>query len=193
MSQFSLQDKPSLFVVALPIGNPHDLSFRAKETLEFVDVIFCEDKRKYLEFARRANIVVSDRQHLEPLPGDTDRENDWDFIFQKHSSIKKWALVSDAGSPIVNDPGLSLLRYVRSKSWNVISIPGPSAPIAAWQWSGGFGLPYYFAGFTPKAKRSEAKELYDFFSALKFTSTFCFFDTRHQFETTYEHLLNKAR
>jgi len=168
-------------VVALPIGNVGDLSLRARTALEEADLIFCEDTRKISELARRADLNL--RAKLLPLPG--GREHDIDFEkFQLDPQYRSWVLVSDAGSPVVNDPGSELLAFCREHQVAVQAVPGPSAPVLAWQWSGGFGLPFVFSGFSPKAKSASSKELADFFRPARSAGTFVFFETKHQFEVT---------
>jgi 16S rRNA (cytidine1402-2'-O)-methyltransferase len=152
--------------------------------LRDADLIFCEDTRKFHDLAQRAGFPV--KAKLISLPGDREFETDWER-FAADSPTTKWALVSDAGTPIVNDPGAALLRFCRERGVAVEAVPGPSAPVAAWQWSGGFGVPFVFAGFAPKANPG-TRELLDFFSPVASCRTFVFFDTRHQLATTLEHL-----
>lgn len=184
--------KPSkLYVVGLPIGNPLDLTERARLTLQVSDKIFCEDTRKTRELLERSQVAI--KAKLVALPGQREKEILWDQEFKK-SDGEIWALVSDAGTPLVNDPGLHLLKACQLEGINVSAIPGACAPILAWQWSGGFGLPFYFAGFAPKAKSYDNKSLQDFFSpATRLGGTFCFFDTKHQIETTLEHLVKSPQ
>jgi 16S rRNA (cytidine1402-2'-O)-methyltransferase len=179
-----------LTLVATPLGNPEDLSFRAKRVLESADLILCEDTRKARELFERAKIQT--KAKLVALPG--DREDHFDF--ERHlAPVQNVALISDAGTPIVNDPGHAVLDWVRKASraaeWQVQAVPGPSAPILALQWSGGFGLPFVFLGFVPKA-RAHSKEIQSFFEGLLHTSGSCiFFDTKHQFPETMQFLQKK--
>lgn len=168
-------------LVALPLGNGDDLSPRARTALETADVIFCEDTRKTRDFCQRVQLNCKAR--LISLPGDSERAQRWEKI-----EGDRWALVSDAGTPIVNDPGIELLRYCRNHGISVHAIPGPSAPVLAWQWSGGFGLPFCFAGFAPKARQAGVRSLVEFFAPAQHCRTFVFFDTRHQVLTTLAHL-----
>lgn len=178
---------PLVSLVAIPLGNPEDLSVRAARRLREARVIFCEDTRKLGELLKRASIET--RARLVALPGAREREFDWArFASEGEGHGESWVLVSDAGTPIVNDPGLELTRFAREHGWPLEAVPGPCAPILAWQWGGGFGLPFHFAGFAPKAKRAGAKELEDFFAGLRGAGTFAYFDSKHQFETTLEHL-----
>lgn len=179
--------KPNrLKIVAVPIGNPQDLSPRAREALLSADRIYCEDTRKAKELFLRADMAP--RAKLIPLPGNREQEIDWTREYQNGSG-EEWALISDAGTPLVNDPGGHLLQASFLHEVPVTVVPGPCAPIAAWQWSGAFGLPFTFAGFPPKAKSSKAQALVDFFHpALHQGGTFCFFETKHQMLTTLQFL-----
>ena len=179
---------PTVALVALPLGNVQDLSARARSTLESSDLIFCEDTRRLQDLAARAHLAL--KAKLVSLPGDRERDMDWARFLPDYAT---WALVSDAGTPIVNDPGASLLTWAQGRGCHVSAIPGPSAPVLAWQWSGGFGLPYVFAGFAPKAKRPEAKELAEFFAPLSQARTFVYFDSRHQAVLTLQGLVALGR
>jgi len=113
------------------------------------------------------------------LPG--DRESETPFANFPGGA---WAFCSDAGTPVVNDPGRALLRWCREREIAVEAVPGPSAPILAWQWSGGFGLPFVFAGFPPRFKSSANLDFRDFFAPAKQAGTFCFFESKHHLPTT---------
>lgn len=179
---------PSLVsLVALPLGNARDLSPRAAETLQKANLLFCEDTRKFHELAQRAGLSEL-RAKLVSLPGDREFELNWFEYCEDVEEGQNWALVSDAGTPIVNDPGAALLKFCREQGVKTEAVPGPCAFVAAWQWSGGFGVPFSFAGFPPKVKSAASKELADFFAPARVARTFAFFDTRHQVQTTFQHL-----
>ncbi len=174
-------------LVAVPIGHPQDLSPRAKETIQDSQVVFCEDSRKLRTLAEKTNIDLGDKKII-PLPGDQESTFDFDscFLSLKKKNLFRICFVSDAGSPVISDPGQGLLRYSRQKNFQVKAVPGPSAWVLALQWSGAFGLPFCFGGFAPKAKSSQSQELQFFFDLAKQNSrgTFCFFDTKHQYSKT---------
>lgn len=172
--------------VAVPLGNPEDLSPRARAALTGAQRIFCEDTRKLRELLDRAAVTVSAR--VTALPGDRENEVDPTAWAREDGAEARWVFVSDAGTPIVNDPGRALLLWCRERRCEIEAIPGPSAPVMAWQWSGGFGLPFVFAGFAPKAKTPGTKDLTRFFASSAAAKTFVFFDTKHQFDTTLAHL-----
>ncbi|MBS1986096.1 MAG: hypothetical protein JST16_18190 [Bdellovibrionales bacterium] len=177
-------------LVAIPLGNPKDLSPRAAETLATVDRIFCEDTRKTKDLLARSGVTF--RARLTALPGDSEHDYDWVRELERAAPNESWALVSDAGTPLVNDPGAGLLAFCHKQNIPVVAVPGPCAPVLAWQWSGGFGLPFVFAGFVPKAKNAGAKALTEFFATVQTAGTFSYFDTKHQFSTTLDHLMESG-
>jgi 16S rRNA (cytidine1402-2'-O)-methyltransferase len=147
---------PGLYIVATPIGNLSDLSPRAAETLRHADHILAEDKRvtaKLLAHAgARAPMTV-----YHDHSSDEDRRRTLNML-----AIKAVALVSDAGTPLISDPGYKLVRAARAAGHPIFTIPGPCAAIAALTVA---GLPtdrFLFAGFLPaktKARRDAIGEL----------------------------------
>ena len=154
---------PGLYIVATPIGNLGDLSPRAAETLRRADLILAEDKRvtaKLLAHAGAKAPMATYHDHSS----EADRAKALDAI-----AGKSVALVSDAGTPLVSDPGYKLVRAAREAGRAVFTIPGPCAAIAALTIA---GLPtdrFLFAGFLPaktKARRDAIAELADIKASL---------------------------
>lgn len=139
--------KPGLYIVATPIGNLGDLSPRAAETLRNADLVLAEDKRVSAKL-----LAHSGSKARMAVYHDHSSEADRDAILARlaHEVV---ALVSDAGTPLISDPGYKLVRAARQAGHSVYTIPGPSAVIAALSIA---GLPtdrFLFAGFLPtKAK-----------------------------------------
>lgn len=138
---------PGLYIVATPIGNLSDLSPRAAQTLRRAELILAEDKRvtaKLLAHAGATAPMAVYHDHSK----DADRQR-----FLQAIATKAVALVSDAGTPLISDPGYKLVRAARLDGHAVFTVPGPCAAIAALTVS---GLPtdrFLFAGFLPaKAK-----------------------------------------
>lgn len=181
-----MSSKVSVTLVALPIGNPLDLSARGAKALTEADIIFCEDTRKMDELAERAQLKL--RAVRVALPGSREFEIDWISYLEKAAPGEKWVMVSDAGTPVLNDPGKSLIDFSFQKNLELVAVPGPSAPIMALQWGGGFGLPFIFAGFVPKAEGEQSAVLKTFFSLMPTKGSFCFFDTKHQVVASLEFL-----
>jgi 16S rRNA (cytidine1402-2'-O)-methyltransferase len=143
-----------LLLVGTPIGNLSDLSPRAQEALKSADLILCEDTRhtrKLLTHFGISNDVQSFHQYNEDDKSERiiDRIEAGDVI----------ALVSDAGMPVVSDPGFRLVRLARERKLPVEPIPGPFAAVLALVASGIPPLPFTFFGFTPH-RAGERKELY---------------------------------
>lgn len=158
-----------LLVVALPIGNAEDLSARAKKALLSVDGVLAEDTRKFKEFCKWAGLTLSCEVHS--FDSNTEREIDAQKFFGKLTG--KWALVSDAGTPAINDPGSWIVKSARHHKVKVTSLPGASALTLAIQMTGGFGNPISFLGFTPKKVKKE------FFENFASSKTLVFFESKH--------------
>ena len=156
----------TLHVVATPLGNLDDLTIRAAKCLKEVDLIVCEDTRRTGTLLRHLKVrkpVLSLFEHNERdrLPEVLDRIERGDNV----------ALVSDAGTPTISDPGFHLVRAARKRKLTVSPIPGPSAVVAAISVS---GLPtdsFLFVGFLPRgsnARRGRLGDLKDLRSTLVF-------------------------
>lgn len=136
----------TLFVVATPIGNLEDLSFRALRTLKEVDVIAAEDTRRTAKLLAHYAIhksMVSLREHNERR--ETPR------LIIRLQAGESVALVSDAGTPGISDPGQHLVRSAREAGIRVSPIPGPSAVMAALSASGEPASEFVFLGFPPRS------------------------------------------
>ncbi len=157
---------PGLYVTSTPIGNLGDMSFRARKVLEQADIIACEDTRvtgKLLAYFDIKTPAVSYHDHNEQkiLP----------LLLERLEAGQIVALVSDAGTPLISDPGYRLVKEARNAGYSVSSIPGASAILAALTSA---GLPtdrFMFAGFLPNKTQARRKTLTDL-SALKATLVF---------------------
>ena len=137
-------DIPSLAIVATPIGNLKDLSFRAQEVLQSVDYVLCEDTRR----ARKLKTHLGFEASLVSFHEHNERSRIPKIIaFMKNG--KKFALISDAGTPVLSDPGLLLVQRMNEEHLTLTFIPGPSAVIAALVLSGLPPQPFTFLGFPP--------------------------------------------
>jgi 16S rRNA (cytidine1402-2'-O)-methyltransferase len=140
----SCKPEAGLYVVATPIGNSGDISLRALYTLTSADAIFCEDTRVSGALFKRYGIkkpLISCHEHNED-----ERQSEITARIEKGAVI---ALVSDAGLPLIADPGFRLVRACREKELPVLVIPGANAALTA---LAGAGLPtdqFHFGGFLP--------------------------------------------
>jgi 16S rRNA (cytidine1402-2'-O)-methyltransferase len=160
---------PGLHIVATPIGNLRDITLRALATLAGADLIACEDTRVTRKLLDRYAIVTP----LTPYH-DHNATAARPRLLQRLAEGAAIALVSDAGTPLVSDPGYKLVRAVQEAGYSVTSLPGPSAPLAALAVA---GLPtdqFFFAGFLPPkqtARRARIAEL------ARIPATLVFFET----------------
>ncbi len=149
--------EPGLYIVATPIGNLGDITIRALETLAACDVLACEDTRITRRLLDRYGIrarPVAYHEHNADSAGPK--------LIAALKEGKTVALVSDAGTPLVSDPGFRLVRIAREEGLRVIPIPGASAPLAALAASGMPSDDFRFIGFLPAkdaARRARLAEL----------------------------------
>jgi 16S rRNA (cytidine1402-2'-O)-methyltransferase len=148
---------PGLHIVATPIGNLGDITLRALATLAGADLIACEDTRVTRKLLDRYAITTP----LTPYH-DHNATTARPKLLQRLAEGAAVALVSDAGTPLVSDPGFKLVRAVQEAGYSVTALPGASAPLAALAVA---GLPtdqFFFAGFLPPkqtARRTRIAEL----------------------------------
>ena len=156
---------PGLYIVATPIGNLGDLSPRAAAILTAVDLIAVEDSRVTAKLLQHIGIK---RPMLPYHDHNADKVRPGLIARMANEAI---ALVSDAGTPLISDPGYKLVRDARAAGHKIVTIPGPSAVIAALTLS---GLPtdrFLFAGFLPPKAKARADMLAEF-KALRATLVF---------------------
>jgi 16S rRNA (cytidine1402-2'-O)-methyltransferase len=161
-----------LYVVATPIGNLADISFRAIETLKQVDLIAAEDTRHVkllLNHYGISNKVTSFHQHNEEKAAES--------LLEKLRDGLSIALVSDAGTPLLSDPGMPLVRRVKDAGLDVVPIPGACALIAALSAAGLPVTKFSFEGFLPRT--SSARKAF-FTEKLTITTTWVFYESCHR-------------
>lgn len=181
MIQRSFQDeKPTLYVVSTPIGNLKDITYRAIEVLNQVDVILCEDTRTSKTLLNTYDIhkpLISFHDHNK-----TDKSADIISLLEEGKNL---AIISDAGTPGINDPGYELISEVIEKGYHVVSIPGASAILAALVVSGCLIQPFTFIGFLPR-KQSHKKEVIE--SYITRTETLAIYESPLRVKKTLEDL-----
>ncbi len=160
-----------LYIVATPIGNIEDISIRAKRVLNNADIIACEDTRMAKKLF---SLLGLDTQKNFICYEDHREDKISEILIQKMQNGLSVALISDAGSPLISDPGYKLVKLCRQNNLHIETIPGACAVISALQLS---GLPtnrFMFAGFIPnktKAKTDLFEELKDINTTLVFYET----------------------
>lgn len=163
---------PVLYIVATPIGNLSDLSSRALEVLSSVDMVAAEDTRHSGRLLAHFNIkasMISVHDHNE-----RDR---CALIIRHLEEGRRIALVSDAGTPLISDPGFILVRAVREAGFRVVPIPGCSAFVTALSASGLPSDRFFFNGFLPAKSKGRLDQL----KALEGeTATLIFYESTHR-------------
>ena len=173
----------TLFLVATPIGNLEDITARALRVLGDVALIAAEDTRRTAHLLSRYAITTpttSLHEHNE-----TQKAPSLVARLQAGESI---ALVSDAGTPVISDPGHHLIRLAIDAGIRVEPIPGPSAIIAALAASGFATQPFVFLGFPPTRSKDRKQWLLDLAAA---RSTAVFFESPHRIRGTLEEIMTQ--
>ena len=154
MIQRSFKDKkPTLFIVSTPIGNLSDMTYRAVEILQNVDVIFAEDTRNSGVLLKHFNITTPMMSYHEFNKEEKSLE-----AVKYLEEGKNLAIITDAGTPGISDPGYVIIQKVLESSFYVVPIPGASASLTALVGSGLSMQPHTFIGFLPR-KKGDAKTL----------------------------------
>lgn len=170
----------TLYLVPTPIGNLGDISIRCRETLENADFIAAEDTRVTLKLLNHLGIkksLVSYYEHNKTFKGGQ--------IVERILAGETCALVSDAGSPAISDPGEDLVRQCAQAGITVCAIPGPCAAITALSISGQATGRFCFEGFLSTAKKSRREHL-EFLKAER--RTMIFYEAPHKLAATLEDL-----
>lgn len=167
-----------LYLVATPIGNLGDFSFRAREVLSEVDYILCEDTRHSGSLLKHFEISKPLKSYHSFNEAKTEEQ-----IIEDLKSGKKIALISDAGTPGISDPGERLIKRCIKENISYSAIPGPCAPILALTLSGFDTLPFQFIGFLPKTASELRLELAN---ALMYQGTTICFESPHRIHKTLE-------
>jgi 16S rRNA (cytidine1402-2'-O)-methyltransferase len=171
----------ALVIVATPIGNLSDISPRALEALRTADLIACEDTRQTLKLLNHFGIQ-------KPLVSyhDFNEEKKATELGEKIRNGSNIAIVSDAGTPGISDPGYRLVRYCRERGLRVLSIPGANAAVTALAASGLPSDEFFFAGFLPSKKGARRDKL-DSLRSMR--ATLIFYEAPHRIEVTLTDLL----
>ncbi|MGV7208339.1 16S rRNA (cytidine(1402)-2'-O)-methyltransferase [Oxalobacteraceae bacterium A2-2] len=162
----------TLYVVATPIGNITDISLRALHVLSLVNAVACEDTRNTAQLMHRFGLhqpLIAAHQHNEREVAET--------LIARLQAGERIALVSDAGTPAVSDPGARIVDAVRAAGLRVLPLPGASAAVTALSASGLVNDQFYFVGFLPAKARQRESVLR---SLLPVTATLVFYEAPHR-------------
>jgi len=170
---------PKLWVVATPLGNPGDLSPRAREILSRAEVVLAEDTRRAQDQFRRWDLpsrrFLSLHEHNEGQRVEVVLE----FLRQG----QEVAIISDAGTPCVSDPGYLLVKACREEGIEVSPVPGPSVVVAALSASGLPPVPFTFIGFLPR-KEGDVRRLLERYA--DFPGSLVFFERKDRLGASLE-------
>ncbi len=175
--------QPILYVVATPIGNLSDITLRALDVLRSVALIAAEDTRHASGLLRHHKIqtpLISYHHHNEHQKTDQLQQ-----IMSQGASI---ALISDAGTPGISDPGEVLIRMAWAQGWRIIPIPGACAVTTLISASPLAGHPFYFEGFLPAKDQARAKRLAELGEQ---PYTLIFYEAPHRLLSTLKALINQ--
>lgn len=171
---------PGLYVVATPIGNLADITLRALQTLAAADVVACEDTRNSRVLLDRYGItsrLMAYHDHNGPQARP--------IVLEKLAEGGSVALISDAGTPLIADPGYKLVVAAREAGHSVVSIPGPSAVVAALSIAGHPTDQFTFAGFLPSKSKARADAIADL---AHLPGTVCLYEAPSRLANTLEAL-----
>jgi 16S rRNA (cytidine1402-2'-O)-methyltransferase len=169
----------TLFIVATPIGNLSDVSERAKATLASVSVVLCEDTRVTGKLLSHFGIKTPTMSYHQHSGNDKTKK-----IFEMLEEGKDLALVTDAGTPGISDPGGKLVEAVVKKGFTIVPIPGPSAATAALSVCGFPTDEFLFLGFPPNKKGRQT--YFDRLAAIE--STAVIYESTHRIFKTLDEI-----
>lgn len=173
--------KAGLYLVATPIGNLGDITLRAIDILKRVDAIACEDTRV-------SGFLLKSHEIKKPLLSihDHNELQDADKIIARIREGQAIALISDAGMPLISDPGYKLIRECQKADIYVTSLPGANAPLMALQLSGLPSDQFSFLGFLPSKTTARREELAKWKAV---SSTLIFFESANRIDKSLEDIL----
>lgn len=176
-----INENPSLFLVATPIGNLEDFTIRAINILNKVDIIFAEDTRVSVNLLKHYDIKTPLSSYHE-----FNKDSQGHVILNKLKEGKDVALISDAGMPVISDPGYDIACEAISLGYNVVPIPGSNAALSALIVSGLAPMPFTFYGFLDSKEQKRKKELLEIKEKKETT---IFYESPHRIKKTLEDML----
>ena len=172
----------ALYIVSMPIGNMMDITLRALDVLKKCDFVICEDSRvssRLLSFFKINKPFIIYNDHSDQ----TTRNKIANLITEEGKSL---CLISDAGTPLISDPGYKLVDFLIENNIEVKSVPGPCSVIASLSISGIESDKFLFAGFLPNTKSQKEKFLHDL---VDYNSTIILFESAKRLTASLEIIL----
>lgn len=145
-----MQINPTLSIVSVPLGNPGDITVRALHVLQNCDLLICEERKNAARLFKSLNIPFPSESYL--VINEHTKKREFEEILKQVATHSHTAFISDAGTPVLCDPGANLVKNLREMGIGIQVIPGPSALTAALALSGVGGHGFYFAGYPPREK-----------------------------------------
>ncbi len=173
-------NKNTLYIIPTPIGNLEDITLRSINILKMVDKIYAEDTRVSMKLLSHYDI----KKPIESMH-EFNETSKTDSIIRDLDSGLNIGIISDAGMPLISDPGFEVVRAALDKGYNVVALPGPNALIPALVMSGIKTHPFMFYGFLSSKSQKRKKEI----AALKYrTDTMIFYEAIHRISQTLSDL-----
>lgn len=167
---------PTLYLIPTPIGNMEDITIRALSILKKVDILFAEDTRVSIKLLNYYNVQIPLKSYHEH-----NKATQTDVILSLLKEGKTVGLVSDAGMPLMSDPGFEIVQASIEAGFNVVSLPGPNAALTGLAMSGIKPHPFTFYGFLNPRSSKRQKEL----ELIKNrTETLLFYEAPHRIKDT---------
>ena len=174
----------SLYLVSTPIGNINDITLRAIDTLKDVDIILTEDTRVTSKLLKHHSVIT--KQSLESF-NEINEDKKTPKIISELRNGKNIALVSDAGTPLISDPGYKFIRHTRDNNIRVEPVPGCCAFVAAITASGLPSDRFSFYGFLP---RSSSKRITELNTLNRNKETLIFYESVHRIQSSVEDMID---
>ncbi len=181
MTDASARTAGTLYIVATPIGNREDISLRALSILQSVDVILAEDTRHSMQLLT----VLGIKKNLISLHAHNEASKSTQIIAMLHQG-QSCALISDAGTPLISDPGFPLVRLAREQHLTVVPIPGACALITALSAAGVACDTFTFAGFLPAKQAARRHKLQ---TLCRIEHTLVFYESTHRIIESIDDIL----
>ena len=176
------KDNAKLYLVATPIGNLEDITFRAINTLKKVDIIYCEDTRTSKKLLDHYDINTK----LKSVHLFNENEVSEEIVRTVKTGLNV-AIISDAGMPVISDPGWIVSKDAIEQDIDIVVVPGASAGITALIASGITAHPFYFAGFLNSKSAKRRQELKGMYNR---EETIIFYESPHRIEETLKILVD---